>query len=133
MYYKIYTENGAILAKQPFCSQNPSLGYFNVDALPLPHTTASIKRYIALVEKFGCHISGQLYASVSSESPMSETRVSLTTNDFPGSNPKDPMVYVDFPSVEIRATDALGKPEFSAMVKTLSLIPFSQIGATLDG
>ena len=43
------------------------------------------------------------------------------------------MVYVDFPSVEIRATDALGKPEFSAMVKTLSPIPFSQIGATLDG
>ena len=134
MYYKIYTENGAILTKQPFYSQNPSLGYFNVDALPLPHTTASIKRYIALVEKFGCHISGQLYASVSSESPMSETRVSLTTNDFPGSNPKDPMVYVDFPSVKIRATHALGKPEFGALVKTLSPIPFSQTGAiTLGG
>ena len=132
MYYKVYTEDGAILTEQPINSQNPSLGRINVDALT--HTTASIKRYIALAEQFGCHISGQLYASASSKSPMSETCVSLTTNNFPGSNLKDPMVYVHFPSVKIKATHALGKSGFRAMVKTLSPIPFSQTGAiTPDG
>ena len=134
MYYKIYTEDGAILTKHPIDFQNPSLGRINVDALPLPHTTASIKRCITRAEQLGCHIRGQLYASISGNSPIGETRASLTTDDFPGSNSKDPMVYIHFPSVKLRAIYASGKSGFSAMVKTLSSIPFSQTGAiTLDG
>ena len=108
MYYRIYTEDGAILTKQPIDSQHPSLGRINVDAIALPHTTASIKRCIARAEQLGYPISSQLFASISSESPMSEARVELMTNGFPGFNPENPMVYVHIPSVKLKALYALG-------------------------
>lgn len=45
-------------------------------------------------------IRGQLYPSISSESPMNEGPFSIIASDHPGSKPEEPLAFI-FPAVDL--------------------------------
>ena len=115
MYYRIYTEDGAIISKQPVDSSGDlSLGRIDIDTIAPPHTISSIKLRIAKAEQLGNASNGKLYANMLSESPMDATRVSILNSDRPGSNADNPMVYVHSSSVQLRVTQSAGQLKFDA-------------------
>jgi hypothetical protein len=95
VYYRIYTEDGAIISKQPADSSGDlSLGRIDLDTIVPPHTIASIKLRIAKAEQLGIASGAKLFTNMLSESPMDATRVLILTSDHPGSNAENPIVYV---------------------------------------
>lgn len=119
VYYRIYTENGAILSKQAIGSQCPSLGRINVEAIVPPSTIAHIKRCIAKAEQLGDVPSNELFVDMASKLPMPEDEyMSMSASDHPGSTPEDPMAYVHFSkkyanwTVRLKASNANSQCKF---------------------
>jgi hypothetical protein len=113
VYYRIYTEDGAIISKQPADSSGDlSLGRIDIDTITPPHTIASIKLRIAKAEQLGKASGAKLFTNILSESPMDATRVLILTGDRPGSNAENPMVYVHSKSVQLRAVTSAGQSKF---------------------
>jgi len=95
VYYRIYTEDGAIHSKSPVYTNDPYLARIWAKQVTLPRTLASLKRCLVAVECLGSAHSGiTLFASAKNEDPMEDTSrsagaVSLT---FDTGTPRDPMV-----------------------------------------
>jgi len=107
LYYRIYTEDGATISKQPADSSGDlSLGRIDIDTIAPPHTITSIKLRIARAEQLGKASNAKLFTNMSSESPMDATRVSILNNDRPGSV-DNPMVYVYSSSVQLRVKETV--------------------------
>jgi hypothetical protein len=94
VYYRVYDFHCAVLSTQPADSNKPFVGRLNVDCIPPPHTVASIKRCISKLEHIPKPEACQLFASISSEYPMSGGHISILTSDHHGSTPGDPMAFV---------------------------------------
>lgn len=105
MYYRIYTEDGAIISKQPiYGSEDLSLGRIDIDTITPPHTITSVKLRIAKAEQLDNARNAKLFTDMSSESPMDATRVSILNSNRPGSDAAHPMVYVHLCSVQLKGT-----------------------------
>ena len=96
VYYRIYTEDGAIPSKHPINSSDLSLGRINIDIITPPHTINSIKWCIAKAEQLGFGgTDSKLFRNMGSETPMDTGKVSvLGGGDRLGLGEEDPMVYV---------------------------------------
>jgi len=97
LYYRIYTENGAIPSKCPINSSDLSLGRINIDVITPPHTIDSIKRCIAKAEQLRPRkaANSKLFRNMESETPMDPAKVSaLGRGDRLGLSEEDPIVYV---------------------------------------
>ena len=93
VYYLVYTENGALLSKNPIQSHNPHLGRIWAKQVTPPHTVASLKQCICKVEGIpqGACIRAQLFATMLSESALSDGAVSILASGGLGSTPDDPI------------------------------------------
>jgi len=99
VYYRVYQDHSAVLSKQPVETGDPSVGRINVDAVPAPHTALSIMQCIAKAENLDNSKPSQLFASISSTSPIGEEHISILIANRPGSSLEDPMAYVEFPAL----------------------------------
>ena len=111
VFYRIYTEDGAIPSKSPLYTNDPYLARIWAKQVALPRTLASLKRCLAAVECLGSAHGGiTLFASAKSEVPMEDTSraVSLTCDN---GTPEDPMIlYVkEFSGQDERV--GMSKPE----------------------
>jgi hypothetical protein len=134
VYYRIYTEDGAIISKQPiFGSGELSLGRIDINTIPPPHTFASVKLRIAKAEQLDNARNAKLFTDMSSKSPIDAKQVSILNSNPPGSDAEHPMVYVHSCSVQLRATNSACQSTFSRLHKALYSL-FFQLGVlTLGG
>jgi hypothetical protein len=95
VYYRVYTEDGAIPSKHPLDSNNPYVARIEAHLVTPPHTVASIKRYLSKVEKLGDRCTTRLYTSASSATPAEDgEHVAILTGTGPGSTPEQPLALV---------------------------------------
>jgi len=93
VYYRVYTEDGAIPSKSPVYSDDPYLARIWAKQVALPRTVMSLKRCLSAVESISDHSGTSLFVSAKSETPMDVTsRLSLTSSSDPGSTPDDPII-----------------------------------------
>jgi len=104
LYYRIYTEDGAIISKHPVDSEDLSLGRIDIVTIAPPHTITSIKLRIAKAEQLSRTWTAKLFADMSSESPIDPARISILTCDRPGCKPEKAMVYVHSTGIQLKAT-----------------------------
>jgi hypothetical protein len=89
----VYTENGVLRTKYPIESHDPHLGRIWAKQVTPPHTVASLKRCICGVEgisESAC-IRGQVFATISGESALSDGPVSILTSGGLGATPDEPI------------------------------------------
>jgi hypothetical protein len=126
VYYRIYTEDGATISKQPvFGSGNLSLGRIDINTITPPHTIDSVKLRIAKAEQLDNARNAKLFTDMSSESPMDVKQVSILNSNRPGSDAEHPMVYVHLCSVQLRATQNACQSTFKACTKLFTHFFFS--------
>lgn len=95
MYYRVYTEDGAIPSKRPLNPNDACLGRITARSVAPPHTTASLKRRLCSIENIGDDTYTNLFASTSSKSPMDDKgRVTLLSKTGPGLTQQEPMALV---------------------------------------
>jgi hypothetical protein len=75
--------------------EEPSLGRIRADFIAPPHTLASVKRGISRVERNPALISADLFADISSYSPMREGDISVLAGYGPGLTQNKPMALVE--------------------------------------
>ena len=97
VYYRIYTEDGAIPSKTPVAPGDPFLGRIKVESVPPPRTVKALKRSIAKKEDINDRsTSTSLFLALYSQSTVNDA-VKIT-NIFnatgPGSTPQDPVALV---------------------------------------
>jgi hypothetical protein len=91
VYFRVYTEDGAIPSKSLVYSDDPYLARIWAKQVALPHTVMSLKRYLSAVEHIGNYNDTSLFQSVKSDISMADTsHVSLTSGSGPGSTPDNP-------------------------------------------
>lgn len=113
MYYRLYTEDGAIPSKHPVNPSDLSLGRINIDVITPPHTIDSIKRCVAKAEQLGPVCRSKLFKNMESEMPMDTAKLSvLGGGDRLGVSEEDPMVYIHSRGVEYRATQTACRSKF---------------------
>jgi hypothetical protein len=113
VYYRVYTEDGAIPSKHPINLSDLSLGRINIDVINPPHTIDSIKRCVSKAEQLRTTSSSKLFKNMESETPMDTAKVSvLGGGDRLGLSEEDPMVYVHPNGVEYRVTQTAGQCKF---------------------
>ena len=89
-------------SKVAFDPEEPSLGRIWVDSIPPPHGPASIKLCISRAERtpaLAHH--ANLFADISSNTPLKEGHISILQTDCPGLSPNEPMAIVQFESPPI--------------------------------
>jgi len=96
IYYQIYGEDGAIPCKRPVNSNDPYLARIKANQVKPPHTVSSLKRCILKAEDLPSWVDINLFADISSQSPMTEGRISLLTRDGFGFMPEEPIVLIIF-------------------------------------
>ena len=74
--------------------QKPSLGRIRADFVPPPHSPTTIKRCISRVERTPELAHAQLFADISSDTPLKEGHISLLRTDSPGLSLNKPMAIV---------------------------------------
>ena len=95
VYYRVYTEDGAIPSKTPLNAGDPYLARILAKSVAPPHTVSSLKRCLSKVESIVNHRQTSLYLSTSSQTPMDDGhRLSLLNGSGPGSIPQEPMALV---------------------------------------
>lgn len=97
VYYRVYTANGLVRSKNPIGPSWPAVGRISVDCIPPPHTPISIMRCIAKMEEHPSFHASQIFANMTSESPINDDHVPILTDDCPGSTPDDPIAFVASP------------------------------------
>ena len=80
--------------------KTPSLGRIRADSVAPPHSPASIKRCISRVERTPELAHADLFADLSSDTPLKEDYISILT-DGPGVSPNEPMAIVQTPIVQM--------------------------------
>jgi hypothetical protein len=94
VYYRVYTEDGAIPTKHPISSNNMYLGCIVAELVAPPHTASSIMRYISKIEEIDHSPKSKLFSNLSSKSPISDGIISILTSGCAGSMPEDPMAFL---------------------------------------
>jgi hypothetical protein len=94
VYYRVYTEDGAIPTKHPTYSDDMYLGRIMAELVAPPHTATSIMRYISKIEEIDHSPKSKLFSDISSKSPMSDGIISILTSGCPGSMPENPMAFL---------------------------------------
>jgi hypothetical protein len=112
VYYRIYTEDGAIPSKHSINPSDLSLGRINIDVITPPHTIDSIKRCVAKAEQLGTALFSKLFKNMESETPMDTAKVSVLGGGDRLGLSEDPMVYVHSSSVEYRVTQTARQSKF---------------------
>ena len=77
----------------------PSLGRIRADSVAPPHSPVTIKRCISRVERTLELIHADLFANLSSNTPLKYGHISFLRTDCPGLSPKEPMAIVLDPSL----------------------------------
>ena len=101
VYYLLYADNYEMPSKVAFDPEEPSLGRIRADSVAPPHSPASIKRCISRVERTPELAHADLFADISSDTPLKEDHISILHTDGPGLSPNEPMaiVQVESPSI----------------------------------
>ena len=95
VYYRIYTEDGAIPSKTPATSRDPFLGRIKARSVPPPRIAGSVKCTIATLENIKDGEGTSLFLTPFSESPMSDAdKVIILDGTGPGSAPQEPLALV---------------------------------------
>ena len=94
MYYQLYADNSEIPSKVAFDPEEPSLGRIRADSVAQPHSLASIKRRISIVEENPELVLADFFADISSDAPLKEGCISILGTDGPGLSPNEPMAIV---------------------------------------
>ncbi|EDR01801.1 uncharacterized protein LACBIDRAFT_310488 [Laccaria bicolor S238N-H82] len=93
VYYRLYDDDSEAASKTSFDESDPSLGRLNIFTIPPPHTVASLKGRLVHVEG----VSGnavQLLENEDGEVTLNDgDAIALLTDDFPGSNEDQPIVF----------------------------------------
>jgi hypothetical protein len=120
VYYRIYTEDGAIPSKTPVAPDDPFLGRIIARFVPPPRNAKAVKRSISKVENIKDRESSSIFLTPYSESPMDDADKFSIHNGTgpPGSTPQEPLALVakmtDSEESERRASKSRGraaKPE----------------------
>lgn len=112
IYYRLYTNNGALITNNPLYSSDRFISCILSRSIAPPRTVASLKRHICRIEGFepsGSDISYKLYSSLSEKVPLEHsTHLSRLRGDRgPGSSETDPMaLMIEMSAVEKRSTAA---------------------------
>ena len=88
-------------SKVAFDPEEPSLGRIRADCVAPPHSPASIKRCISRVEGTPALAHANLFANISSDTPLKEGHISILHTDCPGLSPNEPMAIVLMPIVHL--------------------------------
>jgi hypothetical protein len=100
VYYLLYAEDYEMPSKVAIDPEEPSLGRIRADSVAPPHSPLTIKRSISRVEKTLALAHADLFAKLSSNTPLKERHIiSILRTDCPGLSPKEPMVIVLNPSL----------------------------------
>lgn len=94
VYYRLYTEDGAIRSKTNFDAYEDGLGRIPILNIAPPHTPDSIKRSISRAEDDPALINAVLYAEILSESPMEHDFVPNLSSSGPGLSAHTPLAIV---------------------------------------
>jgi hypothetical protein len=96
VFFRVYTEDGAIPTKNCANSSDPYLGCINAMSVAPPHTAASVKFRLAKAEGFDNRKTRTtLFLTTSSRSPMDDGgRVSIFSASGPGALPQEPLALV---------------------------------------
>ena len=101
VYYLLYADDYEMASKVVIDPERPSLGRILADSVPPPHSPASIKRCISRVERTPGLAYADLFADISSDTPLKEGHISILRTDGPGISPNDPMAIVQLPIVQV--------------------------------
>ena len=98
VYYRVYTEDGAIVPKTSGPSsicRDSSVARIKSTLVAPPHTIASLKRCLLRQEGFSDHTYAKLFHSLSSKSPLKNNQYfPILSNTRPGHQPNDPLAVV---------------------------------------
>jgi hypothetical protein len=95
VYYRVYTEGGALLPKSSAETGDPSVGRILGRSIAPPHTAASLKQRICVAEDIDDSSRAKLFLSCTARSAMDDNDyVSLLTGTGPGLFPHEPMALV---------------------------------------
>ena len=103
VYYHLYSNDCDIPSKVAFDAEEPSLGRIRCDSVAPPHTPASIKRRISRAEETPELANADLFADISSETPMKDCHISILGTDGPGLSPNEPMAIVQTPIDQVQS------------------------------
>ena len=95
VYYRVYTQDGAIPTVNPVYSDDPYLGRILAKCVAPPPEASSIRRCLSNVENISTDIQTNLFIATSSKSPMNDTdRVSILEHTGPGYTANEPVALV---------------------------------------
>jgi hypothetical protein len=97
VYYRLYTEDGAIPSRQPLYSGDLFLGCVQAASVPAPQRAADIKRYLCQIENFGEPLTtaSNLFISALDQTPIDDdAHVAILAFAGPGSIPDQPLALV---------------------------------------
>ena len=97
VYYRIYTEDGAIPSNTAAVAPgDPFLGRIKVGSVPPPRTARTVKRYIAKLENIKDRGSTSLFLTLYSKSPMDDAEkfTTIFNGTAPGSTLQEPLALV---------------------------------------
>lgn len=95
VYYRIYTEQGALESNNPIYSNHRFISRIVSRSVAPPHTAASLKKHIFRIERFELSTKSTLYSSLSDQAPVEDSaRLVLRGTSGPGVSEVDPVVLV---------------------------------------
>ena len=95
VYYRVYTQDGAIPTVNPVYSDDPYLGRISARCVAPPHTASSLRRCLSNVQNISTGIQTNLFIATSSEAPMNDSdRVSILAHTGPGHTANEPVALV---------------------------------------
>ena len=100
MYYLLYADNYELPSKVAYDPEQPSLGRIRADSVVPPHSPITIKQCISRVERTPAIALADLFADITSNTPLKEDHISFLrteSTDCPGLSPKNPMAIVQNP------------------------------------
>jgi hypothetical protein len=100
VYYRVYTEDGAIPSAHPAFSDDPYLGRILADHVTPPHIVANLKNSLSGFENIDESVPTSLFVTASGQAPMDDTAcVSILAYPGPGCTSDKPMALLAaFPS-----------------------------------
>jgi hypothetical protein len=99
VYYQLYADNDDIPSKVAFDPEEPSVGRIRTDSVAPPHSLASVKRHISIVEETPALAHAHLFADILCDTPLKD--ISILDTNGPGQSPNEPMAIVQVASPSI--------------------------------
>ena len=100
MYYLLYADDYEMSSKVSIDPGKPSLGRIRADHVAPPHSPVSIKQCISRVERTPTIVHADLFANLSSDTPLKDGYISILPDDGPGLSPDEPMAIVQKPIIQ---------------------------------